>query len=211
MSAVSRQRVRQLAVGCALLGLLCSTSACAVDDYLLSLVTTFLPQILRFKLLGTSRDASLDAVLDAKTVLEEVDIAEWLMETGGKHSDVTLMEKAIAKRPRDWRFRAEAAALYLRMGDALSARQHLLEGKSAVPDRLEDQTRYASTVIGWLEPLKERLDADGYATVGQCQLLHDQLVHCHNWLWTLQGEPGQAPEARPIAAQRLTCSERVVD
>ena len=208
---MSCSRLLRLATCCSLVGLLLSASACSLDAEVVSLASTFLPQIVRYKLLGTMGDPSLDAIFDSKAVLEHLELAEWLMVQGREGSDPGLMEEAIEKRPRDWRYRIEAAVLYLAQGDALSARQHLREGENAVPERHQDQAAYSLAVVDRLAPLKAQLDQERYVTIGQCQLLHDQLVHSYNWLWTLEGKSGESPQARAVAAQRLTCSEHVRD
>ncbi len=206
---MSAKPLRWLAIYCALGTVILASSGCDMDRRLVSLTATFLPGELRYKVLGSTSDRSLDAIFASQPVLDHIDEADWLMAQARETSDPSLMADAVEIRPRDWRLRVETASLFLAFSDTVLARTHLQEAEASVPERLPEQVAYASEVIDRLDPLKEHLDSLGYETVGQCQLLHDQLVHSYTTLWTLEGNSGESPQARVIAAQRLSCSEHV--
>ncbi len=186
-----------------------STVACEDRGALMEVAALFLPEVLAYKFTGSTGDASLDAILQAKSMLDRINQADALMAEGRDGGDPEKMEEAIALRPRDWRYRVDAAALNLAQNDLAAAERHLTEAENNVPDNPTAQTQHALQTIEQLEQVKNDLDLLGYESVEQCNMVHDQLVRNYNRHWSLTGNDGLSPGGQQIAEDQAWCQARV--
>jgi len=202
-------RFRRLTLFLVWISILLGTVACEDRGVLIELAGLFLPEVLAYKFTGSNGDAMVDAVLGAKAQLDRIGEADALMEQGRHARDPERMEKAIALRPRDWRYRVEAATFNLEQNDLQAAERHLTAAENNVPDNPQAQTEHALQTIDQLEALKARLDAYGYQSVEQCNMVHDQLVRNYNRHWSLTGNAGLSPGGQQIADDQAWCVARV--
>jgi hypothetical protein len=203
-------RFRRLTLFLVWISVLLGTVACEDRAALMEIAGMFLPEVLAHKFTGTSGDAMIDAVLGAKAQLDRIGEADALMEQGRHSGDPEKMEEAIALRPHDWRYRVEAATLNLAQNDLKAAERHITEAENNVPDNPQAQTDHALQTIEQLEELKVRLDAQGYQSVEQCNMVHDQLVRNYNRHWSLTGNAGLSPGGQQIAEDQAWCVGRVI-
>jgi hypothetical protein len=119
------------------------------------------------------------------------------------------MEEAIALRPYDWTYRVDAASMNLAQNDLLAAERHLTAAENVLPDDPQAHADHALQVIDQFEAIKASGDADGYTSVEQCHMVHDQLVRNYNRQWSLTGNEGLSPAGQQIADDQVHCAERV--
>ena len=194
-------------------GLLCAmlltNVGCDDPGALLEIGLAFAPEIGLYKVLGTTGDETLDALLQAKALLDNIGAADALMDQGWEQDDPELMEEAIALRPYDWTYRVAAARMNLAQNDLEAAERHLTAAENVLPDDPQVQLDHSIEVIEQFEGIKGAGDADGYTSVEQCQMVHDQLVRNYNRQWSLTGHEGLSPRGQQIAADQGQCAERV--
>jgi hypothetical protein len=206
---VTTKRLRNGVLCAVLLAMVLSTTACADRAALAELAALFLPELLSYKFTGSTGDASMDAVLQAKAVLDKIGQADALMEQGWQKGDPTVMEEAIALRPKDWSYRVDAASLYLAQDDVKEAERHLAAAEKVVPDNPQAQLRHSLKVIDQFESIKESGDSTGYTSLEQCELVHKQLVRYYDRQWALSGNQGTSPAGTQIASEGQRCAERL--
>jgi hypothetical protein len=195
---------------CALLvAVLLTTAGCEDEEALIQLGARFLPEIIAYKGFGTTGNAEMDAILQAKDVLDNIGAADALMDQAWEEGDPELMEEAIAMRPNDWTYRVDAASLNLAQNDLVAAERHLTAAENVLPDDPDDQINHALQVIDQFEAIKASGDAEGYTSVEQCHMVHDQLVRNYNRRWSLTGNEGLSPGAQQIADEQARCAELV--
>ena len=195
---------------CGLLGaMLLATVGCDDREALVELGLRFLPEIGAYNVFGTTGDASLDAILQAREMLNNIGQADAWMDQAWEEGDPELMEQAIALRPYDWTYRVDAASMNLAQNDLVAAERHLTAAENVLPDDPDAHVGHALQVIDQFEAIKASGDADGYTSVEQCHMVHDQLVRNHNRHWSLTGHEGQSPGGQQIADDQVFCAERV--
>lgn len=195
---------------CGLLAaLLLTTVACDLEGAIREVAALFLPEVIRYTFTGTSGDATIDALLQAKDTLDNIGRADALMEQGWEEGDPKKMEEAIELRPYDWTYRVDAATLNLAQNDLQAAERHLTAAENVLPDDPEAQQAHSLQVIEQLEAIKASGDEEGYTSLEQCQMVHDQLVRNYNRHWTLSGNEGLSPGGQQIATDQVNCPQRV--
>jgi len=196
-----------------LCGLLCAmlltNVGCEDRAALVEIAALFAPELLGYKILGTTGDVSMDAILQAKDVLDTIGQADAMMDQAWEEGDPELMEEAIALRPYDWKYRVDAARMNLAQNDLEAAERHLTAAENVLPDDPQAHIDHSIKVIEQFEGIKGEGDADGYTSVEQCQMVHDQLVRNYNRQWSLTGREGLSPRGQEIAADQGQCAERV--
>jgi len=196
-----------------LCGLLCAmlltNVGCEDRAALLEIAALFAPELLGYKFLGTTGDVSMDAILQAKDVLDTIGQADAMMDQAWEEGDPELMEQAIALRPYDWTYRVDAASMNLAQNDLEAAERHLTDAENILPDDPQAHINHSQQVIEQFEEIKGAGDADGYTSVEQCQMVHDQLIHNYNRQWSLTGHEGLSPGGQQVAADQVHCAERV--
>ena len=196
-----------------LCGLLCAmlltNVGCEDRAALLEIAALFAPELIGYKVFGTTGDVSMDAILQAKDMLDKIGAADAMMTQAWEQDDPQLMEEAIALRPYDWKYRVDAARMNLAQNDLEAAERHLTAAENVLPpDDYEVQLDHSISVIEQFEGIKGAGDADGYTSVEQCQMVHDQLVRNYNREWSLTGHEGLSPRGQQIAAEQGQCAAR---
>lgn len=191
-----------------LCAMLLTNVGCDDPGALVEIGLMFAPELLGYKIMGTTGDETLDALLQAKALLDNIDAADALMKQAREQDDPDLMEEAIALRPDDWHYRLDAAKMNLAQNDLEAAERHLTAAENALPpDDYEVQLEHSIEVIEQFEGIKGAGDADGYTSVEQCQMVHDQLVRNYNRQWSLTGREGLSPRGQQVAADQAQCAQ----
>lgn len=187
---------------CGLLGAMLLTTVGCEDQ-------AALMEVAAYNIFGSTGDASLDTILQAREILNKIGQADALMDQAWEEGDPELMEEAIALRPYDWTYRVDAASMNLAQNDLVAAERHLTAAENILPDDPEAHLNHALQVIEQLEAIKASGDTDGYTSLEQCQMVHDQLVRSYNRHWSLTGNEGLSPGGQQIADDQVYCAERV--
>lgn len=193
---------------CGLLGAMLLTNVgCDDRAFLLEIATMYAPELLGYGILGTTGDAALDGILQAKGTLDTIGQADAMMDEAWEQGDPELMEKAIAIRPYDWTYRVDAASMNLAQNDLVAAERHLTDAENILPDDPDAHIQHSQQVIEQFEEIKAAGDADGYTSVAQCQMVHNQLVRNYNRQWSLTGHEGLSPGGQQVAADQAQCAQ----
>ena len=200
---------RKLTAGVLLFAMLLTTTGCYDSEFLLDLASIFLPDVISYGVLGTSGDESLDAIFEAKAVLDQIDEADELREKAMWNRDQVAMEQAVALRPNDTTIRLDAVELATGLDDQEAADKHLNGAKMAIIDRPEDRVPLVTDILMRFENMKEYADGMGYQSRQQCSYIHRQLELHYDTLWQLNGNQGAHPASAGIRADALRCGERV--
>lgn len=86
--------------------------------------------------LDNSGDRALDAALEAGPIAYSVYQADQLAEEGMTNRDPSKLDEAIAKRPKDWNYRDQKAAILAATGDEKSAQAAISESEAPVAQRI---------------------------------------------------------------------------
>jgi len=191
---------------CGLLGAMLLTNVGCDMGALMEVAALFLPEILAYKFAGTTGDETLDAILQARDMLNNIGTADALMDQAWEEGNPALMEQAIALRPDDWTYRVDAASMNLAQNDLVAAERHLTDAENTLPDDPDAHIKHSQQVIEQFEEIKAAGDADGYTSVEQCQMVHDQLVRNYNRQWSLTGNEGLSPGGQQVAAEQGQCA-----
>jgi hypothetical protein len=187
-----------------LLVILCAGTGCDRAE-ILELGAMFLPEIIAYKTLGSTGDKGIDALFEAKSVLDKINAADAKMEQGRKAGDTAPMEEAIAMRPRDPTDRVDAASLYVAQGKTTQAERHLAAARNAVKDDEDAAKDHTLEVITSFEDMKAKGDSNGYASAEQCNYVHNQLIDYYDWRWEQLGNEGKSPAARDLENEASRC------
>ena len=193
-----------------LLGLLLSAAGCSLRAELIALALEFWPEYLAYKLKGTSGIPEVDAMLEAKSQLDKIDEADKLVAEGRKEGDITKVEKGIALRPGDWRYKYQAGSMLLEQGDVSRAEYYFREatygGQNTVEvenpavageERVYPKDQYAIEV---LEESRQKMLDRGWKSRAQCEFTYDELIWHYQSVAGMQS-PGENKNVDQILAQ----------
>lgn len=203
-------RARTRATLMAALLLLC-TVACTggVGDVMMDMASTWLRahalELLAYNLIGTTGNAEVNAVLDARRVLEPLAEAERWMDDGRRLHDLGAMLRAVKRRPNDWGYRIWVGAEYLAQGNATEAAVHWQAADALKGTEPAEVRRYVALGIAELTAVEERLGGR-YASGAQCRLLHTQLAALYRLRYTLTQLAGDEALAAQHDAAAGACA-----
>jgi hypothetical protein len=183
-----------------LITLLVSTIGCTTGEviYLMALLA---PDVAMRKGFGTSGSDTIDAILDAKDVIDNINAADNLMKQGREKDDLNLMEQAIEKRPGDWRYRVSAAALALQQGQ-LSVYDEQTHAATGLTPR-DQMLPMLNMTIYELEGVKNHFSDKPFKSGRQCRELYGELANNYSLRSQATGKP--SPMAEQYAAQAQEC------
>ena len=171
-------------VAIALSALMMFLAGCSAEDQqllidlALSWAREHAAEIASYGLWGSTGDDEVDAVLGAKSVVDNINAADQLMEEGRKEGDLAKMEEAIEKRPGDYTYRTSYAAALLKSGDAAEAEAQFAEADEAVRNYSSDHAQtYAIQGIDELGALGYEFDKTGFASTAQCQTYYGRMAY----------------------------------
>jgi hypothetical protein len=171
-------------VAIAIAALMLFLSGCAPEDrqliidIALSWAAEHAGEIASYGLLGTSGNDEVDAVLDARSVIDNINTADRLMEEGRAEGDLSKMEEAIEKRPGDYTYRVSYGAALLKNGDATEAEAQFAAADEAVVDYSGDHAQsYAIQGIDELGALGPEFEKNGFKDKAQCQTYCGQMAY----------------------------------
>jgi hypothetical protein len=127
---------------------------------------------------GTSGNDEVDAVMDAKGVIDNINAADRLMEEGRQEGDLSKMEQAIEKRPGDYTYRVSYATALLKNGHASEAEAQFQAADEAVLDYGGDHAQtYAIQSIDELSLLGPEFEQNGFKSAEQCRAYYGQMAY----------------------------------
>lgn len=147
-----------------------------IIDLALSWAAEHAGEIAAYGILGTSGNDEVDAVLDAKGVIDNINAADRLMEEGRAEGDLSKMEEAIEMRPGDYTYRTSYAAALLQSGDTAEAEAQFAAADEAVVNYGGDHSQeYAIQGIEELSALG--LEEKGFTDKAQCQAYYGRMAY----------------------------------
>ncbi len=122
----------------------------------------------------TTRDPEVEAVMDAYTVIDNINRSDQLMEEGRNNRDHDKMDQAITNRPGDWTYRTSRGALAIEHGDVETAQQQFVAADAIVQQGNIDPTWYANQGISDLQSIP---GAEHYNYGPICRTYYEQLSY----------------------------------
>jgi len=194
-----------------LVGLLVGTAACGEggldEGFIRELLSTWLPEVVAYGVLGTSGDQSLDAIFEAGSVLKDIEEADRLQEQAVSQNDPALMEQAIDLRPNDTGIRLTAVEWYTGREDYTAARNHLRASELAVLDQPDKHIPLTEQTIERLEDMNVAAQRLGYASHAQCVFIYEELQKKYDTLWVLKGNDGPSPAGQSVQSEAQRCAD----
>jgi hypothetical protein len=87
---------------------------------------------------GTTGDRKLDAALESGPIAYSVYKADQLAAEGMASRDPSKLDEAITKRPKDWNYRDQKAAILAANGDQEGAQDAIAESEALVARRIQE-------------------------------------------------------------------------
>ncbi len=113
---------------------------------------------------GTTGDRELDAALEVGPVVKSVRDADRLAEEGMRTRDPAKLDEAIAKRPGDWNYHDQKAAILGMNGNTDAALQEFAVSEQLVEGRINEggscRGLYQNLLRGRRDALREQLNND---------------------------------------------------
>ena len=150
---------------------------------------------------ASTGDDEIDAILNAKKVIDKFTAAEKLIEEGAKERNPAKMDEAIKLRPQDWTYRTKRAALAIEQGDLKTAVSQM-DAADAIPKGKRAQRHYVNSAIADLEALK----TDGpWKSTDQCWLFYTSLAAKYEALAGLTGKLSDTTQAETYRGMADRC------
>lgn len=176
--------MRKLIVALAMVTLMLLVTGCDAEgrqfiiDLALSWAAENAASIGAYTLWGSSGNAEVDAVMDARDVINNINEADRLMEEGRQENDLSKMEEAIEKRPGDYTYRVSYGAALLKAGRTNDAEGQFTAAEDAVKVYGGDHEQlWAIEGIDNLGALRPEFEKNGFVDAQQCQAYYSQLAH----------------------------------
>ena len=162
--------------------------------------------LLKYGIIGRSGNDEVDAVMDAKHVIDNIQAADKLMEEGRETGDLTKMEQAIKKRPGDYTYRVSYGSELMRNGrtdDAVSEFEAADQAASQYgPAHVE---RYAIQGIDELSLAGQQFEQKGFANTAQCQAYNQRMSYFYGLRHQQTGQSFFQEQQSSFAARALAC------
>ena len=134
--------------------------------------------IIKYNVWGRSGNDEVDAVLNARSVIANINEADRLMEEGREENDLSKMENAIEKRPGDYTYRVSYGTALLREGRTDEAKNQFGAADDAVLENYSDDhiQSYAIQGIDELGALRPEFEEKGFVSAEQCETYYSRLA-----------------------------------
>ncbi len=146
-----------------------------LNAFILDYIVSNMDKIAARKIFGGSGDDWVDASLDIKEVMDELNKADKLMEQGLRDNDPAKMDEAISLRPDDWSYRTQRAAYALENGDVNTFQEHFDHANGLFEDDDTGQLSYLNDAIEQFEDLENRTDLSLDGSQADCSTLYTTL------------------------------------
>ena len=162
--------------------------------------------LIKYGIIGRSGNDEVDAVMDAKGVIDNIQAADKLMEEGRETGDLIKMEQAIKKRPGDYTYRVSYGAELMRNGRTEDAIYQFEAADQAAsqygPAHAE---RYAIQGIDDLSLAGQQFEQKGFANTAQCQSYNQQMAYFYGLRHQQTGQSFFLEQQNSFAARALAC------
>ena len=142
-----------------------------------------------------TRDPEVEAVMNAYTVIDNINRSDQLMEEGRQNRDPAKMDQAINNRPEDWTYRSSRGALALEQGDVTTAKQQFAEAEAIVHRGNIDYIWYAKQGISDLQSLP---GAEHINYGAPCRAYYEQLSYLQGNLFNAATAPQEKARAMAV-------------
>lgn len=206
----SRQRILALlfVIFSLLLGGCSEVDEAMLNDFVTSWVIDNADKVFSHTAFGSSGDPTVDAVLDAKSVLGRIEKADKLLEEGRTKRDPAKMDEAIELRPDDITYRAARAALALEQGDMRAYHAHNdVAAQLAAGDKVNGAWALSRNIDEY-ENAEDRIgnSPNGFTSNAQCSELYLGLSELYRQRANLTGSESDAAMARGYENQAGYCA-----
>lgn len=194
--------------GAALLGGCSEVDEAMLNDFVTSWVLDNADKVFSHTAFGSSGDPTVDAVLDARSVLGSIEKADKLMDEGRNKRDPAKMDEAIELRPNDISYRAARAALALEQGDMKTYQAHN-EAAAQIVAGGEVNGEWALTRnIEEYENVEDRIGSSvsGFSSNAQCRELYLGLSELYSQRGELTGNANDTSMAQGYRNQAEYCA-----
>lgn len=194
-------------VGAALLGGCSEVDEAMLNDFVMSWVVDNADKVFSHTAFGSSGDPTVDAVLDAKSVLDRIEKADKLMDNGRKNRDPALMDEAIELRPGDISYRAARSALALEQGDMDAYREHNEAAAQIIAGGDVNGVWALSQNIDEYEGVEDRIGSStsGFSSNAQCRELYVGLSELYSQRADMTGNANDEAMAQGYRNQAEYC------
>lgn len=194
--------------GAALLGGCSEVDEAMLNDFVTSWVVDNAGKVFSHTAFGSSGDPTVDAVLDAKSVLDRIEKADKLMENGRKNRDPALMDEAIELRPGDISYRAARSALALEQGNMDAYQEHNEAAAQIIAGGDVDGVWALDQNINEYEGVEDRIGSspDGFSSNAQCRELYVGLSELYSQRADMTGNANDAAMAQGYRNQAEYCA-----
>lgn len=163
-------------------------------------------------LTGRSGDDTVDAILGALGVIENLKQAEEHMTSGTGYLDsgqpsqaAEELDKAIELRPDDWTYRSSRSVAALEQGDLDGFNDQLEEADRARAVTGASESDFLDGAIDDLEDAEDRIGSRGYANGDQCRALYNGLADLYRRRATVNASGEDATMADGYTNQAQLC------
>jgi len=143
----------------------------------------------------SERDPEVEAVMNAYTVIDNINRSDKLMEEGRNNRDPDKMDQAIQNRPGDWTYRTSRGALAIEYGDVTTAQQQFAAADAIVQQGSIDPVWYANQGISDLQSIP---GAEHINYGAPCRAYYEQISYYQAVLHQSATDPQE--KARAMAA-----------
>lgn len=161
----------------------------------------------KYAVWGRSGNDEVDAVMEAKGVVDEIQEADQLMEEGREENDLGKMQQAVDKRPGDYTYRVSYGAALLKEGYSQDATSQFDAADDSVLNNYGGYhiQEYAIQGIEELSPLRADLEANGFENKQQCETLYGRLSFFYDLRYARTGEDYFEQQRERFAEQAGMC------
>jgi len=142
-----------------------------------------------------TRDPEVEAVMNAYSVIDNINQSDQLMEEGRRDRDPSKMDQAIDNRPGDWTYRTSRGAVAIEYGDVETAQEQFAAADAIVQQGNIDPVWYANQGISDLQSIP---GAEHINYGAPCRTYYEQLSYYQAVLHQSSTDPQE--KARAMAA-----------
>lgn len=198
-------------VALALSALMLFLTGCSAEDrqllidIALSWAREHAAEIASYGLWGSTGNDEVDAVLGARSVIDNLNTADQLMEEGREKGDLSKMEEAVKKRPGDYTYRTSYAAALLQSGYADEAQEQFSAADRATLNYSPDHAQtFAIQGIDELGMLRPEFEKNGFDSKAQCQVYYGQMAYFYR-IRAVTGDSYFEQQKNHYEAQKDAC------
>jgi len=170
--------------------------------------------IAKYGITGSSGNDEVDAIMDARGVIQNVNAADQLMEQArldhlrGEPDAIEKMQQAVELRPGDYTYRVSLSTALLRDGDVTGAAEERDAAMAALGEYGPGHVQAAAAQeVEELEGMEYYFGWAGFESVAQCQAYYDRLSEAYGTLGDQTNERGYFDQAVYYRSMERSCTD----